>query len=130
MSPSPRDSNNTPVIFAPLGTPIVAARFTVHDNLKDALFELSWRAEEVATEHDKSNIANVVRDCVMDGGIRAFARKTFIDECPLNVKFAGEFRIDNVGPSREFPRLLLPEINNRYFYRPEKGRNLRIDAIG
>lgn len=61
---------------------------------------------------DGKNIVNVYRDCVLDGGLRAFNKSSFNIWKPLDVKFAGEEGIDSGGIQREFMRLALRELKN------------------
>lgn len=53
---------------------------------------------------------NVVRDNVLEGGFRAFSRKTFDPLTPLSVKFVGEMGIDNGGLTAELSRLIMSAI--------------------
>ncbi|KAL3853765.1 hypothetical protein ACJMK2_017279 [Sinanodonta woodiana] len=58
----------------------------------------------------RKNIVNVHRENVLDGGFRAFGRKSFDSWCELHVRFSGEADIDTGGPQREFMRLALKAI--------------------
>ncbi|XP_046341918.1 G2/M phase-specific E3 ubiquitin-protein ligase-like [Haliotis rufescens] len=75
------------------------------------LHEILTRLASVINK-ERRNIVNVTRRNVMSGGIRAFNRPSFNPENGLSVKFAGEYAIDDGGPSREFLRLLMKEISS------------------
>ncbi|XP_046564288.1 G2/M phase-specific E3 ubiquitin-protein ligase-like [Haliotis rubra] len=75
------------------------------------LHEILTRLASVINK-ERRNIVNVTRHNVMSGGIRAFNRPSFNPENGLSVKFAGEYAIDDGGPSREFLRLLMKEISS------------------
>ena len=118
--------------YTNLGTPTVYARETTesptaHDNLIDALFELECRSEPLQT--DKANVVNVCRDDVLDGGLRAFARKNFNPANKLSVRFAGEPGIDNGGPTRDFLRLAMTAIEERYFT-PDTPKHIKLKSTG
>ena len=116
-------------LYNNLGTPTIFARCNNKPaNLIDALFHLACKAEE--DETDKCNIVNVTRPDVLDGGMRAFSRSSFQPTNKLSVRFVGEDGIDNGGPTRDFLRLALTEIESKFFCGPDKGKYLRLNAAG
>jgi len=76
------------------------------------------------------NIVNVIREDVLDGGFRGFMRKTFNPCHKLSVRFSGEAAIDDGGPTREFLRLALYQIEMKLFYGESNGKFLTLDADG
>lgn len=76
------------------------------------------------------NIVNVTREDVLDGGFRGFMRKTFNPCHKLSVRFSGEAAIDDGGPTREFLRLALSQIESKLFYGEGNGKFLTLDANG
>lgn len=98
--------------------------FIRHHDLRDVLTKLS---SSINTE-ERPNILNVLREDVLDAGLRAFAKDTFRQSAPLNVKFVGEDGIDNGGPSREFMRLAMRGIHRMSIFEgPDDKRQLTLD---
>ncbi|KAL3882056.1 hypothetical protein ACJMK2_028431 [Sinanodonta woodiana] len=76
----------------------------------------------------RKNVVNVHRDNVLDGGFRAFGRKSFDIWHELDVKFSGEDGIDSGGPQREFMRLALKAIKELpIFSGPDHAKMLVLD---
>jgi hypothetical protein len=73
-------------------------------------------------------VINVVRDNVLEGALRGFGRRSFDPRKPLSVKFCGEDGIDEGGPSREFFRLLLKQVQGLPIFSGEQSRMLILDA--
>jgi len=63
-------------------------------------------------------------------GFRGFMRKTFNPCHKLSVRFSGEAAIDDGGPTREFLRLALSQIESKLFYGESTGKFLTLDASG
>lgn len=77
------------------------------------------------------NTINCYRDNVLDGGFRAFSRKSFIPEHGLNVRFDGEDAQDDGGPAREFLQLAVKTIANMgIFGGSSNHRTLTLDYAG
>lgn len=83
-----------------------------------------------------SNMINVCRQNVMDGAVRAFARRTFTPEAKLSVLFMDDFNqaegaVDEGGPKREFFRLLIMALKeSSLFTGPQNTKNLSLDSRG
>ena len=76
----------------------------------------------------KKNIVNVDRDDVLDGGYRAFSRKTFQRKALLSVRFSAEDGIDTSGLTREFLRLCLHDMHDSCLFEgKENKRFLALD---
>ncbi len=88
-----------------------------------------YKLEQSVVDSEGSNIINVCRERVLDGAIRGFSRTSF-DPCkPLSVKFVGEDAIDEGGPSREFFRLAVREIQEMPIFQGEsRCRMIVLDA--
>jgi len=77
------------------------------------------------------NRVNVVRDNVLDGGLRAFGRLSFNPATPLNVIFVGEKGQDTGGPSREFLRLAMSDVPAMHILEgPPTKRRINLDYTG
>lgn len=77
------------------------------------------------------NIVNVDRSNVLDGGFRAFGRKSFNPRRRLSVKFAGEDGFDAGGLSREFVCLALESIQTLgIFVGPDFRKSITLDYNG
>ena len=113
-------------VFTQFGSPGVFVRKP--ENLKDALYELNMKTEDLSV--GKANIVNVMRDDVLDGGLRAFKRQNFNPNNKLNVRFIGEQAIDNGGPTKEFLRLALREVERRFFDGPPTNKTLVLNSAG
>nr|XP_055033816.1 uncharacterized protein LOC129422116 isoform X2 [Misgurnus anguillicaudatus] len=80
-----------------------------------------------------SNQINVSRGNILQGSLQAFKRKRFKPEARLDVIFVdsdgvGEGAVDEGGPTREFLRLLMREIQmSKIFEGPEDNRLLALD---
>jgi len=98
----------------------------VPERLVDVLHHLE---SNIDSDGDK-NIVNVMREDVLDGGFRGFMRKTFNPRHKLSVRFSGEAAIDDGGPSREFLRLALSQIESKLFYGESNRKFLTLDANG
>lgn len=83
-----------------------------------------------------SNQINVSRDNILQGSLQAFKRRRFNPEARLDVIFVdsdgvGEGAVDEGGPTREFLRLLMREIQmSKIFEGPEDNRLLALDTHG
>lgn len=83
-----------------------------------------------------SNQINVSRDNILQGSLHAFKRRRFNPEARLDVIFVdsdgvGEGAIDDGGPTREYLRLLMREIQiSKIFEGPEDNRLLALDTHG
>ncbi len=83
-----------------------------------------------------SNQINVCRDNILQGSLQAFKRRRFNPEARLDVIFVdsdgvGEGAVDEGGPTREFLRLLMREIQrSKIFEGPEDNRLLALDTHG
>ncbi|CAM4652439.1 unnamed protein product [Leuciscus chuanchicus] len=81
-----------------------------------------------------SNQINVSRDNILQGSLLAFKRRRFNPEARLDVIFVdsdgvGEGAIDDGGPTREYLRLLMREIQiSKIFEGPEDNRLLALDT--
>ncbi|XP_058625944.1 uncharacterized protein LOC131536818 [Onychostoma macrolepis] len=81
-----------------------------------------------------SNQINVCRDNILQGSLQAFKRRRFNPEARLDVIFVdsdgvGEGEVDEGGPTREFLRLLMREIQrSKIFEGPEDNRLLALDT--
>ncbi|XDV24099.1 hypothetical protein PO909_028364, partial [Leuciscus waleckii] len=81
-----------------------------------------------------SNQINVSRDNILQGSLHAFKRRRFNPEARLDVIFVdsdgvGEGAIDDGGPTREYLRLLMREIQiSKIFEGPEDNRLLALDT--
>jgi len=77
------------------------------------------------------NRVNVVRDNVLDGGLRAFGRLSFNPAAPLNVIFVSEEGQDTGGPSREFLRLAMSGVQDMHIFEgPATKRRINLDYTG
>ncbi|XP_048036146.1 G2/M phase-specific E3 ubiquitin-protein ligase [Megalobrama amblycephala] len=80
------------------------------------------------------NQINVSRDNILQGSLQAFKRRRFNPEARLDVIFVdsdgvGEGAVDEGGPTREFLRLLMREIQmSKIFEGPEDNRLLALDT--
>jgi len=101
-------------------------RHCVPEQLVDVLRHLE---SNIDVDGDK-NIVNVMREDVLDGGFRGFMRKTFHPCRKLSVRFSGEVAIDDGGPTREFLRLALSQIESKLFYGESNRKFLTLDANG
>jgi len=72
---------------------------------QETFFEIITRLISVMEVDSHKNIVNVDRDNILDGGFRAFQRKSFNSHRLLNVRFSGEDGIDTGGLSNDFMRL-------------------------
>ena len=129
VSGSPNTHAPNSVIFTQMGTPTIWRKTEneLPENLADALFEITCKAEENQT--DSKNIINVTRDNLLDGSFRAVTRATFHPADKLSVRFAGEFRIDG-GLARDFLTCAMVEIEQKLFYGPETARYLKLNTTG
>ncbi|XP_016118715.1 G2/M phase-specific E3 ubiquitin-protein ligase [Sinocyclocheilus grahami] len=81
-----------------------------------------------------SNQINVCRDSILQGSLQAFKRRRFNPDARLDVIFVdsdgvGEGAVDEGGPTREFLRLLMREIQrSKIFEGPEDKRLLALDT--
>ncbi|XP_051948348.1 G2/M phase-specific E3 ubiquitin-protein ligase-like [Xyrauchen texanus] len=81
-----------------------------------------------------SNQINVSRDNILQGSLHTFKRRRFNPEARLDVIFVdsdgvGEGAIDDGGPTREYLRLLMREIQiSKIFEGPEDNRLLALDT--
>lgn len=79
---------------------------------------------------------NVCRENIMDGAMRAFARRSFNPEAKLSVVFMDDFMqaegsVDEGGPTREFFRLLMMALkDSTLFTGPQNSKNLSLDSHG
>ena len=130
VSGSPNTHASNSVIFTQMGTPTTWRKTEneLPENLADALFEITCKAEENQT--DSKNIINVTRDNVLDGAFRAVTRATFHPADKLSVRFAGEFGIDDGGLTRDFLTCAMAEIEQKLFYGPETARYLKLNTAG
>ncbi|XP_028424198.1 G2/M phase-specific E3 ubiquitin-protein ligase-like isoform X1 [Perca flavescens] len=77
---------------------------------------------------------NVCRENLMDGAIRAFARRSFNPEAKLSVIFMDDFMqaegsVDKGGPTRGFFRLLMIALrDSTLFTGPQNSKNLSLDS--
>ena len=87
---------------------------------------------ELQIEEDgNSNIVNVVRQSVLDGGFRAFGRSSFLPQRRLDVRFMGEDGFDSGGLRREFATLAVSAIRDLpIFGGPLSARLLQLDYSG
>ena len=77
------------------------------------------------------NLVNVDRSNILDGGFRAFRRKSFNPLHKLNVRFSGEDGIDSGGLTTEFLRLCINAIRDHaIFTGPENCRTLCLTYKG
>ncbi|XP_028454088.1 uncharacterized protein LOC114568671 isoform X3 [Perca flavescens] len=85
-------------------------------------------------ETPSCNMINVCRENLMDGAIRAFARRSFNPEAKLSVIFMDDFMqaegsVDEGGPTREFFRLLMMALrDSALFTGPQNSKNLSLDS--
>lgn len=85
-------------------------------------------------ETPSCNMINVCRENIMDGAIRAFARRSFNPESKLSVIFMDDFMqaegsVDEGGPTREFFRLLMMALkDSTLFTGPQNSKNLSLDS--
>ena len=130
VSGSPNTHASNSVIFTQMGTPTIWRKTEneLPENLADALFEITCKAEENQT--DSKNIINVTRDNVLDGAFRAVTRATFHPADKLSVRFAGEFGIDDGGLTRDFLTCAIAEIEQKLFYGHETARYLKLNTTG
>jgi len=96
----------------------------------ERLVDVLHRLESNLDSDGDKNIVNVMREDVLDGGFRGFMRKTFNPCHKLSVRFSGEAAIDDGGPTREFLRLALSQIESKLFYGESTGKFLTLDASG
>jgi len=74
-------------------------------------------------------LVNVDRQNVLDGGLRAFGRKSFNPLCLLDVNFVAEDGIDTGGLTKEFMRLAMSDTIELPIFAGEKtARILRMHA--
>ena len=79
----------------------------------------------------RKNIVNVDRYAVLEGGFRAFQRKSFKENNLLSVKFSGECAVDNGGPSREFLNLSIKSLKNLNIFEGDSdARVMSVDYKG
>lgn len=97
---------------------------------------LTTLASKVCIEETPSNMINVCRENIMDGAMRAFARRSFNPEAKLSVVFMDDFMqaegsVDEGGPTREFFRLLMMALKDgTLFTGPQNSKNLSLDSHG
>lgn len=91
------------------------------------------RLRAVVVDTGCKNIVNVDREDVLDGGFRAFNRKTFKPERLLSVRFSGEDGVDNGGLMREFLQLSIKALSKLSIFTgggADRGCNLSLDYKG
>jgi len=87
-------------------------------------------------ETPSSNMINVCRQNVMDGAVRAFARRGFTPEAKLSVIFMDDFNqaegaVDEGGPQREFFRLLMVALKeSSLFTGSQNKKNVSLNSRG
>ena len=83
-----------------------------------------------------ANQINILHDEEFDGALRAFRRPAFDPESKIDVVFVdeegqGEGAIDAGGPTREFCRLLMRQLQEHpKFDGPLESRTLALDSVG
>lgn len=99
----------------------------------ESLVTLLTKLRTAVDTNGCKNIVNVDRGDVLDGGIRAFRRKTFKPEKLLSVRFSGEDGVDNGGLRREFMQLAVTAVSNLSIFSStemNRGKNLALDYKG
>jgi hypothetical protein len=104
---------------------------------------ISWKKELLVMQSSvdkeispRDNLLNVDRASPMESLARAMRRRNFTPLAKLDIAFVdvenkAEGAVDNGGPTREFFRLLLREIQNcELLEGPENSKNLRMSAKG
>ncbi|KAI7789966.1 putative G2/M phase-specific E3 ubiquitin-protein ligase-like [Triplophysa rosa] len=135
-SPSYTSTHWSPVHFSP-----TEATSVTTDNCEStsAEFDLQMILEKLHSRVDLSSCAtsnqiNVIRDNLLQGSLQAFKRRRFNPGARLDVVFVdsdgvGEGAVDEGGPTREYLRLLMREIQtSRIFEGPENNRLLALDT--
>lgn len=83
-----------------------------------------------------ANQVNVLRGEEFDCAVRAFSRSTFDPQSRLDVVFVdesgiGEGAVDEGGPTREFCRLLMGQLQEHHIFEgPSESRTLALDSVG
>ncbi len=83
-----------------------------------------------------ANQVNVLRGEEFDCAVRAFSRSAFDPESRLDVVFVdengvGEGAVDEGGPTREFCRLLMGQLQQHHIFEgPSESRALALDSVG
>jgi len=98
---------------------------------QESFFEILTRLQSNINLDGQKNFVNADRDDILDGGFRAFKRKTFDDRRPLSVLFAGEDGIDTGGLRRDFMRLAISAVKNLpIFSGSENSKFIALDYKG
>lgn len=83
-----------------------------------------------------ANQVNVLRGEEFDCAVRGFSRSMFDPQSRLDVVFVdesgvGEGAVDEGGPTREFCRLLMGQLQEHHIFEgPSESRALALDSVG
>ena len=121
--------------YTAAGTPTVLFKMDSNPEMEPreatSLYEILLGMSTCINVDEKKNIVNVTRHDILDGGYRAFLRKSFNPNHLLSVKFAGEQGMDTGGPTREFLSLAMKEIFNSGLFEGESNaKYLTLSATG